>query len=186
MDDAEVTGRIERLEHLLETLERTPGATAASALEAVGLVSSIYGEALARMASGAGALLETLAGDELVGHLLGLHGAHPSSVHERVERALDEVRPFARAHGGDLELVSVEDAVATVRLAGTCDGCAASSATMESMVRDAVLAAAPELLAVQALPATAPAHPAPAAAPVTLGQRAGSVRPPGVDPSAVR
>lgn len=161
MDDAEVAGRIERLEHLLEQLERTPGVTAQSGVDAVRVVASLYGEALVRMASRAGAALGELADDELVGHLLGLHGVHPLPLAERVERALDEVRPYAGSHGGGIELVGLEDGVATVRLSGTCDGCAASQATMERMVEEAVLAAAPELARVAALPATSPGHPAP-------------------------
>jgi Fe-S cluster biogenesis protein NfuA len=174
MDESEVAGRIERIEQLLDQLERTPGATAAAAIEAVALVASVYGEALGRMAAGAGPAAEALAGDELVGHLMALHGVHPLAVEARVERALDEIRPYARSHGGDIELVAVDTGVATVKLSGSCDGCAASQATLEGMVRDAVLAAVPELAALDALPATAAAHPAPAAVPLALGARSGS------------
>ncbi len=169
MDEQEVAGRIERLEQLLELLEETPGATAASGIEAVGLLSAVYGEALARMARLTAQreppLLADMAADELVGHLLGLHGVHPGGVVARVELALDEVRPYARSHGGDIELVSIEDGTAVVRLSGTCDGCASSQATMAALVRDAVLGSVPELIGVEALAPTAPSHPAPGAHP---------------------
>lgn len=154
LDDQEVRRRIERLDGLLAQLERTPGATAASALEAVELLAGIYGEALSRVmhhVADAPRLVEQLTGDELLWHLLVLHELHPGSVQERVDRALDDVRPYLASHGGAVELASVQDGVATVRLSGTCQSCASSSATLELAVRDAVLAAAPELTRVEAL-----------------------------------
>jgi Fe-S cluster biogenesis protein NfuA/nitrite reductase/ring-hydroxylating ferredoxin subunit len=154
LNDQEVERRIERLDGLLEQLERTPGATAASALEAVELLAGIYGEALSRVmlrVSSAPELVRQLVGDELLSHLLVLHELHPGSVHERVDRALDDVRPYLASHGGDVQLASIEDGVAVVRLSGTCQSCASSAATLELAVRDAVLAAAPELTRVEAL-----------------------------------
>jgi Fe-S cluster biogenesis protein NfuA len=75
-----------------------------------------------------------------------------------VDRALDDVRPYLAAHGGDVRLASVEDGVARVRLSGTCQSCGSSPATLELAVRDAVLAAAPEVTRVEAVaePAGAP------------------------------
>jgi Fe-S cluster biogenesis protein NfuA/nitrite reductase/ring-hydroxylating ferredoxin subunit len=154
LDDQEVRRRIERLDGLLEQLERTPGATAATALEAVELLAGIYGEALSRVmlrVSSAPDLVAQLTADELLWHLLVLHELHPGSVQERVDRALDDVRPYLASHGGAVELASVEDGVATVQLSGTCQSCASSSATLELAVRDAVLAAAPEVTRVEAL-----------------------------------
>ena len=161
MDEREIGATLERLDALLEQLERTPGATAETALEAVGLLTGVYGEALSRMVDRAGPVAGSLAEDELLGHLFALHGIHPASLEDRVERALERVRPYAHSHGGNIELVGIEHGVARVRLAGACDGCTSSQITMENAVRDAVLAAAPELSGVEALPATAPPHPAP-------------------------
>jgi Fe-S cluster biogenesis protein NfuA/nitrite reductase/ring-hydroxylating ferredoxin subunit len=157
LDDQEVRRRIERLDGLLEQLDRTPGATAASALEAVELLAGIYGEALSRFmlhVSSAPDLVTELTADELLWHLLVLHELYPGSVQERVDRALDDVRPYLASHGGAVELASVEDGVATVRLSGTCQSCASSSATLELAVRDVVLAAAPEINRVEALAGT--------------------------------
>jgi Fe-S cluster biogenesis protein NfuA len=153
LDDQEVMGRIERLDGLLEQLERTPGATAASALEAVELLAGIYGEALSRVmgrVASAPGLTEQLTADELLWHLLVLHELHPGSVRERVDRALDDVRPYLAAHGGDVRLASVEEGVARVRLAAK--GCGSSSASLEEAVREAVLALAPELSGVERAP----------------------------------
>jgi Fe-S cluster biogenesis protein NfuA len=161
MDEREIGATLEHLDRLLDQLERTPGATAEAALEAVGLLTRVYGEALARMVDRVGSVAGSLAEDELLGHLFALHGIHPASLEDRVERALERVRPYARSHGGEIELAGIDDGVVRVRLAGACDGCTASQATLEGVVREAVLAAVPELTGLEALPATAPPHPAP-------------------------
>ena len=44
----------------------------------------------------------------------------PCRVEERVREALDEVRPYLESHGGDVELLGVEDGVVRLRLQGSC------------------------------------------------------------------
>lgn len=159
---AELETRLARLDDVLGQLERIPGATAALALEAVQLLTEVYGTALGRVVDvAAPAVLEAFDRDELLRHLMVLHELHPHPVQERVERALDDVRPYLHSHGGDVALLSVADGVARVAFSGSCDGCTSSTETMEAVIRDAVLAAAPELDCVEAEAATAPAHPAP-------------------------
>jgi Fe-S cluster biogenesis protein NfuA len=50
---------------------------------------------------------------------------------ENVDKALDEVRPYLVADGGNVELVSIDDGIIVVRLNGACGTCASSSATMK-------------------------------------------------------
>ncbi len=50
------------------------------------------------------------------------------------------------SHGGDVELLGVEDGVARLRLAGSCHGCAASSSTLELAIKKALMETAPDLL----------------------------------------
>lgn len=50
---------------------------------------------------------------------------------EKVEAALDKVRPALRADGGNVELVSVKDGVVSVRLTGACGGCPMSTMTLK-------------------------------------------------------
>jgi Fe-S cluster biogenesis protein NfuA len=50
---------------------------------------------------------------------------------ENVDNALDEVRPYLIADGGNVELVEIEDGIVVVRLNGACGTCASSSATMK-------------------------------------------------------
>jgi iron-sulfur cluster assembly protein len=64
---------------------------------------------------------------------------------ERVQRALDEVRPALRADGGDVELVSVAAGIAYLRLEGACSGCSAALLTLNQLIDRAVLASVPEI-----------------------------------------
>jgi Fe-S cluster biogenesis protein NfuA len=146
--DEEAREHAERLEHLLERLEDLPPAARDAATEAAATLLALYGEALARIA--ARVPVDALAGDELVAHLLMVHGLHPVPVAERVEGALEEVRPYLRSHGGEVELLGVRDGVVRLRLRGSCSGCPASRTTLELAVDEAVRRAAPEIEAIEA------------------------------------
>lgn len=50
---------------------------------------------------------------------------------ENVDLALDEVRPYLVADGGNVELIKIEDGIVVVRLNGACGTCASSAATMK-------------------------------------------------------
>lgn len=63
---------------------------------------------------------------------------------ERIERVLDEaVRPGLRAHGGDVQVVSLDGDVLRVRLLGCCSGCPSAYITTEELIEKAVLDAIP-------------------------------------------
>ena len=52
---------------------------------------------------------------------------------EEVEKVLEEIRPFLRSDGGDVELMEVsEDGVVKVKLTGACFGCRMSSITLKN------------------------------------------------------
>jgi Fe-S cluster biogenesis protein NfuA/nitrite reductase/ring-hydroxylating ferredoxin subunit len=143
----------ERIEHLLEASSAAGPIARERSEELVRLVVELYGAGLERvleLAHAAGALsddlLESLAADELVSSLLLVHGLHPYGVEDRVQRALDGVRPYLGSHGGDVALLGVTDeGVVRLELLGSCDGCASSSVTLELAVEDAIYAAAPEI-----------------------------------------
>ena len=149
MEDRELIGQVEGLLGELESL--ADPAARDTALETVQAVLELYGSGLERIVESVGPLqATTLAGDELVGHLMLLHGLHPVPVEERVREALDGVRPYLGSHGGDVELVGVTDGVARVRMQGSCEGCPASSMTLKLAIEDAVLKAAPDVDRVEA------------------------------------
>jgi len=152
----------ERIEELLEQVEQLPDATAReTALELVQGLLDLYGEGLARIVGHVaegddGTLADALAGDELVAHLLLLHGLHPVPLERRVRGALDEVRPYLETHGGDVALLGVEEGVVRLQLQGSCSGCPSSAVTLKLAVEESIHKAAPdvtEIVAVDAPPA---------------------------------
>ncbi len=70
---------------------------------------------------------------------------------EKVETALDKVRPALRADGGDVELVDVKDGVATVRLTGACGSCPMSTMTLKMGVERVIREEVPEIKEVVAV-----------------------------------
>lgn len=68
------------------------------------------------------------------------------SLHERVEEALESVRPMLASHGGGVELVAVKPPeTVEVRFLGSCDGCPASILTFVAGVKSAIETACPEI-----------------------------------------
>jgi Fe-S cluster biogenesis protein NfuA/nitrite reductase/ring-hydroxylating ferredoxin subunit len=146
----------ERIESLLEEIRSMSSPpTWARVEELVRVVVELYGSGLGRMVTllqEAPALDEVpglLAQDDLVSSLLLLHGLHPDSLGERVQKALDRVRPYLGSHGGDVEVVSAEGGLVRLRMAGSCDGCPSSTATVKLAIEGAVRAAAPEVTDIQ-------------------------------------
>jgi len=90
-------------------------------------------------------LIEKFASDELLGALFMLHGLHPIDLETRVAQALVEVRPYLQSHGGNVELLKVEDGVAYLRLEGSCHGCPSSTMTLKMAIEEAIYKAAPDL-----------------------------------------
>ncbi len=65
---------------------------------------------------------------------------------DKIEGALDEIRPYLEADGGDINLVEVSDKmVVKVKLLGACSSCNVSMMTMKSGVEQAVKRAVPEV-----------------------------------------
>jgi Fe-S cluster biogenesis protein NfuA len=94
-------------------------------------------------------ILEVCGQDEVVSGLLLLHGLHSLNLEARVQQALSDVRPQLHAHGGDVELLEVSEQLVRLRLHGSCDGCPSSSVTMKQTIEEAILARAPDVLAVE-------------------------------------
>jgi Fe-S cluster biogenesis protein NfuA/nitrite reductase/ring-hydroxylating ferredoxin subunit len=142
----------DRFEQLLQPDSQGGPVARHDVKELVRLLVELYGAGLERvleLADESGALddvlLERLADDDLIASLLLVHGLHPYTVHERVERALAKVRPYLGSHGGDVELLEVTaEGAVRLRMLGSCDGCPSSSATLELAVRTAIETAAPE------------------------------------------
>jgi Fe-S cluster biogenesis protein NfuA/nitrite reductase/ring-hydroxylating ferredoxin subunit len=163
LDDSAVRERVARVDALLEDVEGAIGAVPVdTAIELVQALLDLYGEGLTRVVGHVaardddGALAQAFAGDELVSHLLLLHGLHPVPLETRVRGALDEVRPYLESHGGDVELLGIEEGVVRLAMRGSCDGCASSAATLKLAIEDAIQRSAPDVDAVVADGAAAP------------------------------
>jgi Fe-S cluster biogenesis protein NfuA/nitrite reductase/ring-hydroxylating ferredoxin subunit len=146
---AHVEGLLERLEHLPD------GSARETATETVQALLDLYGEGLARMVNvlaerDDGTVARALSDDELVAHLLLVHGLHPVPVEQRVRGALESVLPYLESHGGNVELLGVQDGVARLRLEGSCSGCPSSSMTLKLAIEDAIFKAAPDVEEVRA------------------------------------
>lgn len=154
MDDAAVEERLTRLDDLLAGLERVPGPTAEAAMECVQALTEVYGEGLARILGWVGpGVLARCVDDPLVRHLMVLHDLHPHSVEQRVRQVIDEISPQVVSHGGQLELITISDGVARVKIVG---GHGVPVDLVVQAVTEAVLALAPELESVETLPGDKP------------------------------
>jgi Fe-S cluster biogenesis protein NfuA len=71
---------------------------------------------------------------------------------ERVEEALNHIRPYLEADGGNVKLIEItEDKVVMLELEGNCVSCPMSSMTMKAGVEDAIRRAVPEISKVMAI-----------------------------------
>lgn len=74
------------------------------------------------------------------------------NLQNKVLEALDQLRPFLHADGGDMELVDItDDAIVQVRLIGSCSDCSMSAMTLKGGLEEALKMAAPELKGVVAV-----------------------------------
>jgi Fe-S cluster biogenesis protein NfuA/nitrite reductase/ring-hydroxylating ferredoxin subunit len=144
------------VEHVQDLQARLEGAgestTRDIADELVSAVVQMYGAGLERIVASvleAGTegerIAASLADDPLVATLLLIHDLHPVPLEQRVQDALDSVRPYMESHGGNVELLSLEHGVARIHLRGSCSDCAASSVTLELAIKQALEDAAPDL-----------------------------------------
>jgi Fe-S cluster biogenesis protein NfuA/nitrite reductase/ring-hydroxylating ferredoxin subunit len=143
--EQELVGRVQELTAQLEAL---PDAEArACAEELAASIVQLYGEGLERIFAALDDATRTqLAEDGVVASLMLIHGLYPVSLETRVQAALDSVRPYMDSHGGNVELLGIEDGIARLRLEGSCSGCGASQSTMELAIERALEETAPDLL----------------------------------------
>jgi len=160
--------RMSRIEGLVHEIEGIAApATQVAAKTLLQTVLDLYGAGLERLfeiifqseRGGGQELIDELAQDELVGSILLLHGLHPFSLETRVTMALEKVRPYLGSHGGNVELVGLEDGYVRLRLKGSCDGCPSSAMTLELAIEEALQQYAPDLAGLKVEGVVAPAPP---------------------------
>lgn len=71
---------------------------------------------------------------------------------EKVQTAIEKIRPMLQADGGDVELVDVEEGVVKVRLQGACAGCPMSQMTLKNGIEKILRQEIPEVESVESVP----------------------------------
>jgi Fe-S cluster biogenesis protein NfuA len=65
---------------------------------------------------------------------------------KKVEQAIDSIRPYLEADGGDITVDEItDDMVAMVKLHGACSSCSMSTMTLKAGVSEAIKHAVPEI-----------------------------------------
>src|SRR5215469_11673990 len=114
--DGDINSQGERIQKLLERIEALPYPGAKELIqECMEAVLGFYGQGLSRILQ---VIKASSDGRRVYQDLI--HDLHPLDVEARLRGALDRVRPYLRSHGGNVELISLENGVAKLRLQGTC------------------------------------------------------------------
>jgi Fe-S cluster biogenesis protein NfuA len=67
------------------------------------------------------------------------------SLNEKIQIALNEIRPFLESDGGNIELVSVVNNIVKVKLLGNCVSCSVNQMTLKNGVEMTIKKYAPEI-----------------------------------------
>ena len=154
---SDLESRIDKIDEMVQRLdEAADPVIRATATELVQALMALHGAALERIVeaiektgSMGQALMDQLGRDELVRSVLVLYELHPVDLETRVKEALEKSRPYLRSHGGNVELVSVDDGeVVRLRMQGSCHGCPSSALTLKMTIEDAIREAAPEVASI--------------------------------------
>ncbi|MDB6022658.1 MAG: thioredoxin-like protein [Pedosphaera sp.] len=155
-----------RIQELIERAANLPDPSARTLLhECLESLLTLHGQGLAQMLElikDAGPegkkLLDAVTQDPFLRGLLLIHGLHPVDLKTRIGAALNKVRPYMESHGGNVELLALENDVARLRLQGACKTCPSSAVTMELALRAAIDEFCPDLqgMEVEGVPQESP------------------------------
>ena len=75
-----------------------------------------------------------------------------TELHEKVEKALDNIRPYLKSDGGDVRIYNItDDLIVELELLGSCETCSMSSMTMKAGIEESIKRIAPEVRGVTAV-----------------------------------
>ncbi len=168
-----------RIAELAERLaEHDDSDVAATAIEMLDWIDVFHANGVGRMVEmlrewRGEILLEAVAADPVAGALLRAYGlgdgADLDAGRVSVQAALAEVRPYLHSHGGDMEVVHIEDGVVRLKLHGSCDGCTAADATIIEQVETALQEHWVDFRRIEVEEMTAAPHPPPVVGSITTG-----------------
>ena len=152
---AELNSNLERLNLLLGQVEQLADPSVRRTLEEILQgVMEFHAAAIGRLLEIVGSrapvgVLQEAGRDDLVSSLLALYDLHPLDMATRIERALDQARPYLKSHGGAVELLAIEDGTVRLRLSGSCHGCPSSMATVKGSIEESIRSMVPEIVNVE-------------------------------------
>ncbi|SBS77847.1 Rieske (2Fe-2S) iron-sulfur domain protein [uncultured Mycobacterium sp.] len=155
VDFERLAKRVDDAMAALEGLDESSRAVAGevkAAVEAIHRAGLVTIVARMRADDAARAVLFELVDDPVVHMLLSLHEIVRPDPLTHANRVLVAVRPQLQSHGGDVNLVRIEDGTAFVRLEGACNGCSMSSVTLRNLVEGALVEGVPSITGVEVLP----------------------------------
>jgi Fe-S cluster biogenesis protein NfuA len=154
MTNSEFQAHAEKIERTVQRVNdlQDDGARTV-ALELMQSVMDLHGSAIARIVevlaetgdAGRNALA-SLGSDPLLCGLMVLYGVHPLSLEERIQRAIEKVRPQVQKQGGKVELLEVSEGLVRVSISSTGNGCHSSPDALKSVIEQSVREAAPEVI----------------------------------------
>ncbi|MBU6455806.1 MAG: NifU family protein [Cyanobacteria bacterium REEB67] len=140
---------VDKLEQIVATWDEEKRLTVIALLMSI---DALHKEAMARVVqalqgtAGGEQAFADVSKDEVVFAVLRHFQILPPSLADRIEAALDTVRPALATHGGGVRLVAVEPpAIAVISLTGACNGCPASAMTLSEGVEKAIREHCPEV-----------------------------------------
>ena len=155
---ADLNGQSERIQELIEAIDSLPDLKSRKMMqECIQEILNFYGNGLERILkiisngnnAAAKDIYNDLVDDSFVNGLLLIHDLHPLDLKTRLYKALDKVKPYMDSHGGNVELISLENGVAKLKLSGSCNGCPSSSSTLELGIKQAIEENCPDLLGLE-------------------------------------
>jgi Fe-S cluster biogenesis protein NfuA/nitrite reductase/ring-hydroxylating ferredoxin subunit len=165
---SELNQQSQHIQELIEEIDSLPNIEARELMqECMQEVLSFYGHGLERIlkiisngnTSAAKDIYNSLIDDSFVSSLLLIHDLHPLDLKTRLYQALDKVKPYMDSHGGSVEIVSLENGVAKLKLSGSCKSCPSSSSTLELGIKQAIEENCPDLLGLEVEGVVESAHP---------------------------
>lgn len=155
-----------RIQELIEELNTSPDPKFRGMMqECVQEILGFYGTGLKKIldfiskgnSSASKDIYNNLIEDSFVSGLLLIHDLHPLDLNTRLHLALEKVKPYMDSHGGNVEIVSLENGIAKLKLSGHCKGCPSSASTLELGIKKEIEEHCPDLLGLEVEGVVAPA-----------------------------
>ncbi|MBI5033731.1 MAG: NifU family protein [Chloroflexi bacterium] len=171
--DDNFNAALQRLDELVQEFDELPFPDVREkAFEMLQLIDAVHRESLGRLIAfihqqGHPELVLRAAHDPAVQTLLHLYDFLPTEDREQVELALEAIRPYIHSHGGQVQVLGVEEGIVHLRLTGTCHGCAGSVNTLQRGIEVALRDHYPRFQRIEVHDAApVPTHQAPGVIPI--------------------